>query len=71
MDLRKWRRLGYRYSLERGCANLAFVPRHRGACNEDIEKMTQFLADKQKLVVITGAGNYNYNHSYVTRKTDF
>lgn len=35
---------------------MAFVPRHRSARDEDIEQIARFLADKQRLVVITGAG---------------
>ena len=54
MVTKKWRHLPT--GLARACANLAFVPRHRSAREEDIEKLTQFLANKQKLVVLTGAG---------------
>jgi hypothetical protein len=57
MVTKKWRH--FPTGLARACANLAFVPRHRSAREEDIEKLTQFLANKQKLVVLTGAGT-NY-----------
>ena len=57
MVLKKWRRLQLGWARGgRECANLAFVPRHTSAREEDIEKLGGFLANKQKLVVLTGAG---------------
>ena len=40
----------------RGCASLAFVPKHREPQNEDIEKLGEFLSTVERLLVITGAG---------------
>lgn len=40
----------------RSCSSLAFVPQHRSAQEEDIDKLQQFLDQSAQLLVITGAG---------------
>jgi len=40
----------------RNCSKLAFVPKHRETSNEDIERLSEFLVNKRKILVITGAG---------------
>jgi len=47
--------VGYR-SFHRACSNLAFVPKHNCARDEDIEKLQLFLRNKKSLFVLTGAG---------------
>lgn len=65
----KWRCL--KLGLKRECTNLAFVPRHRGPRDEDIEKLSLFLANKQKLVVLTGAGTVPYTCCSIHNKRFF
>ena len=43
-------------NLQRNCASLAFVPKHRSAVEEDILKVQDFVTNADNLLVITGAG---------------
>ena len=42
----------------RQCANLAFVPRHKSAVEEDIQRVQDYVTGAERLLVITGAGGW-------------
>jgi len=46
----------YLCSQNRKCSSLAFVPKHKVSSEEDVEKLSEFLSKKKRLLVITGAG---------------
>ena len=43
----------------RQCANLAFVPRHKSAVEEDIQRVQDYVTGAERLLVITGAGAWH------------
>lgn len=51
----KLQHLTYFHCVRR-CASNQFVPKHQPASVEDVQKLEEFLIEKQNVLVLTGAG---------------
>lgn len=56
------------FLLMRGIATQFFVPKHEVARTEDIEKVQEFLNDKPRILVLTGAGISTESGGFSSRK---